>query len=206
MGLPDWTHSKAVVYTPDDGNVLLSVRNQSWILKIDYRDGVGSGDVIWRLGEAGDFTLTTANPSDWFYAQHFPSLISTEGSTMTMAIFDNGNLRILDSTGVTCGPAPAFACYSRAAIFQIDQIARTATLVWQNRPGPYSFWGGSINQLQNTNVEFDMSAPFPQLPASRVLELTQTDSPQISWQMDIQHGHAYRAYRIPSLYPGVSWR
>jgi arylsulfate sulfotransferase len=206
MGLPDWTHSNAVGYTPDDGNLLLSVRNQSWILKIDYRDGAGSGDVLWRLGEAGDFTLTSADPNDWFYAQHFPSLISTDGSAMTMAIFDNGNLRILDDNGTTCGPAPAPACYSRATIFQIDQSARTATLVWQNRPGPYSFWGGSINQLLNTDVEFDMSAPFPQVPASRVLELTQTDSPKIVWQMDIQNGHAYRAYRIPSLYPSVSWK
>ena len=77
---------------------------------------------------------------------------------------------------------------------------------WQDIPGPYSFWGGSINQLPNGNVEFDMSAPFPKVSASRVLEVTQTDSPQIIWQMDIQNGHAYRAYRIPSLYPGVSWK
>jgi arylsulfate sulfotransferase len=41
MGLPDWTHSNAVVYTPNDGDLLLSMRNQSWIIKIDYRDGVG---------------------------------------------------------------------------------------------------------------------------------------------------------------------
>ena len=206
LGLPDWTHSNAVVYTPDDGNLLLSVRNQSWILKIDYRDGAGSGDVLWRLGDAGDFTLIDSNPSDWFYAQHFPSLISTDGSAMTVAIFDNGNLRILDANGTTCGPAPAPACYSRAAIFQIDQSTRTATLVWQNRPGSYSFWGGSINQLPNTNIEFAMSAPFPTVRASRLLEVTQTDSPQITWQMDIQNGYAYRAYRIPSLYPGVSWK
>jgi hypothetical protein len=206
MGLPDWTHSNAIVYTPDDGNLLLSVRNQSWILKIDYRDGAGSGDILWRLGEAGDFTLTSGKPSDWFYAQHFPSLVSTDGSVMAMAVFDNGNLRILDDNGTTCGLATAPACYSRATIFQIDQSARTATLLWQDRPGLYSLWGGSINQLQNTNIEFNMSAPFPQVPASRVLELTQADSPQTVWQMDIEKGHAYRAYRIPSLYPGVSWR
>jgi len=206
MGLPDWTHSNAVVYMPDDGNLLLSVRNQSWILKIDYRDGAGSGDILWRLGEGGDFMLTSVNPSDWFYAQHFPSLIGTDGSVITMAVFDNGNLRIVDDRGSTCGNVPAPACYSRATVFQIDQSARTARLVWQNRPGAFSFWGGSINQLQNSNIEFDMSAPFPQVAASRVIEITQSDSPQIVWQLDIQHGHAYRAYRIPSLYLGVTWK
>jgi arylsulfate sulfotransferase len=206
MGLPDWTHSNAVVYTPDDGNLLISMRNQSWILKINYRDGTGSGDVLWRLGEGGDFTLTNGNFTDWFYAQHFPSLINTDDSVMSLAIFDNGNLRILDDNGSTCGPTPAPACYSRATIFQIDQSARTGTLSWQDTPGPYSFWGGSINQLPNGNVEFEMSAPFPQIPASRVLEVTQTHPPQTVWQMDIQQGRAYRAYRIPSLYPGVSWK
>ena len=79
MGLPDWTHSNAVVYTPDDGNLLISMRNQSWILKIDYRNGSGSGDVLWRLGKDGDFTLNGGDPSQWFYAQHFPSLLNTDG-------------------------------------------------------------------------------------------------------------------------------
>jgi arylsulfate sulfotransferase len=205
MGLPDWTHSNAVVYTPEDRNLLLSVRNQSWILKIDYQDGRGSGDVLWRLGKDGDFILSGNDPSRWFYGQHFPSLINTDGSSLAMAIFDNGNLRILDDKGTECG-SPGPACYSRATIFQIDESTKVATVVWQDAPGSYSFWGGSINQLPNGNVEFDMSAPSPEIVGSRVLEVTQADTPQVVWQMDIQKGHAYRAYRISSLYPGVSWK
>jgi arylsulfate sulfotransferase len=205
MGFPDWTHSNAVVYTPNDGNLLVSMRNQSWILKIDYRNGMGSGDVLWRLGEGGDFTLTGGDPSQWFYGQHFPSLVNTDDSSLTMAIFDNGNLRILDDNGNECG-SPGPACYSRATIFQVEESTKIATVVWQDAPGPYSFWGGSINQLPNGDVEFDMSAPFPAITGSRVLEVTHTDTPQTVWQMDIQKGHAYRAYRIPSLYPGVSWK
>jgi arylsulfate sulfotransferase len=205
MGLPDWTHSNAVVYTPEDGNLLLSMRNQSWILKIDYQNGKGSGDVLWRLGKEGDFTLAGNDPSRWFYGQHFPSLISTDHSSMAMAIFDNGNLRVLDDKGTECG-SPGHACYSRATIFQIDESTKVATVVWEDAPGPYSFWGGSINQLPNNDVEFDISAPSPEIVGSRVLEVTQADTPQTVWQMNIQKGHAYRAYRIPSLYPGVSWK
>jgi arylsulfate sulfotransferase len=206
MGLPDWTHSNAVVYTPNDGNLLLSIRNQSWIIKIDYRDGIGSGDILWRLGQQGDFTLSGGDPSQWFYAQHFPSLVKMDGSALTMAIFDNGNLRVLDDNGTECGSPGGPACYSRATIFKIDESARVATLVWQDAPGAYSFWGGSINQLLNGHVEFDMSAPFLTIKGSRVLEVTRTNTPQTVWQMDIEKAHAYRAYRIPSLYPGVSWK
>jgi hypothetical protein len=123
-----------------------------------------------------------------------------------MAVFDNGNLRVLDKNGTECGSPGGPACYSRAIVLQIDEGSKIASILWQYTPGPYSIWGGSINQLANGNVEFDMSAPFPELKSSRVLEVSQADTPQIVWQMDIQEGHAYRAYRMPSLYPGVSWK
>jgi len=45
MGLTDWTHSSAVVDTPNDSNWLISMRNQSWILKIDYEMGPVRGFV-----------------------------------------------------------------------------------------------------------------------------------------------------------------
>ena len=52
----DWLHSNAIDYSATDGNLILSVRHQDWVLKLDYRDGLGSGDVIWRLGVDGDFS------------------------------------------------------------------------------------------------------------------------------------------------------
>jgi hypothetical protein len=80
-------------------------------------------------------------------------------------------------------------------------------LDWEFLPDLYTFWGGSINQLANGNVEFDMSEPYPQNPtASLVTEVTQTANPDVVWQMTIKGSNAYRAYRIPSLYPGVSWQ
>jgi hypothetical protein len=206
MGLPDWTHSNAVVYNPADGNLMLSVRHQSWILGIDYRDGAGTGNVLWKLGEAGDYTLAGGDPSQWFYAEHFPNILSSNGSQVTMAVFDNGNLRVEDSQGTTCGTPAAPACYSRATIFQFDQGTKLAQLQWQFLPGVFSYWGGAINQLSNGNVEFEMSAPFPPpMLGSRVMEVTETSTPQVIWQMDLLGGSSYRTYRIPSLYPGVSW-
>ena len=205
FGLPDWTHSNALVYTPD-GNLLLSMRNQSWILKINYANGTGSGNLLWTLGEDGDFTIMGGDPSQWFYGQHNPNIVSASGSQTTLTVFDDGDLRI-DSTGVACGSSSsAPACYSRGTIFQIDESTYLATLLWDDTPGLYTPWGGSIGVLSNGDVEFDMSSPFPTEPAaSQIMEFTQTSDPQSVWQMVITGTNAYRGIRIPSLYPGVTW-
>jgi len=205
FGLPDWTHSNALVYTAD-GNLLISMRNQSWILKIDYANGTGSGDVLWRLGEGGDFTLLGSDSSQWFYAQHYPNILSVNGTQTTLAIYDDGDLRI--ANGAPCEPPipPVTNCYTRATIFQIDESTNVASLQWQYSPGFFSFWGGSIDVLSNNNVEFNSSAAFGYAMESEIMEVTQTDSPQVVWQMTVNGSNAYRGVRIPSLYPGVTWQ
>ena len=71
---PDWTHTNAILYSADDGNLIISIRHQNWLVKVDYANGTGAGDIIWRLGYQGDFTLVGGtDPTDWFYAQHGPS-------------------------------------------------------------------------------------------------------------------------------------
>lgn len=206
QGLPDWTHGNALVYTPD-GNLVLSLRNQSWIVKIDYENGAGSGNILWRLGQEGDFTLLGGDPSQWFYGQHDPYLVNTNGSQMNLAVFDDGNLRV-DANGETCGSTTsAPACYSRATIYQLDESTNLASLSWEYSPGLYTFWGGSVGVLSNGNVEFAMSEPFPDTAAaSQIMEVTPDSNPQIVWQMVITGENAYRGSRIPSLYPGVTWQ
>lgn len=206
MGLPDWTHSNALVYTPD-GNLLISMRAQSWVLKLDYENGKGSGNILWKLGNEGDFTLVGEDSSQWFYAQHYPNLLGTNGSQMILAIYDDGNLRP-NADGALCGATTTSPpCYSRATIFQIDESTKLATLLWADLPGFYSFWGGSIDVLSNGDIEFDNSEPFPapRTSASQILEVTPTNTPETVWQMTISGENAYRGYRMPSLYPGVTW-
>jgi arylsulfate sulfotransferase len=203
FGLPDWTHSNALVYTAD-GNLLLSMCAQSWVLKLDYANGTGSGNIFWKLGGDGDFTLSGGDPSQWFYSQHYPNVLSVDGSQSTIAIYDDGNYR-LEADGTECESSPsAPACYSRAAIFQVDETTQGATLLWQDLPGFFSFWGGSIGTLSNGDVEFDSSEPWD-TAASVIMEVTPTQNPQTVWQMNINGENAYRGYRIPSLYPGITW-
>ena len=205
QGYPDWTHSNALVYTADS-NLLISMRHQSWILKLDYRDGAGSGNVLWKLGNGGDFTIAGSDPSQWFYGQHNPAIVSTNGPLTTMAVYDDGNLRVY-SDGSSCVNGSSLpACYSRATIFQVDESTNLATLIWQDLPGFYSFWGGSIGTLSNGDVEFDNSDPWGAV-SSQILEVTQAPgNPQVVWQMNITGEWAYRGSRIPSLYPGVTWQ
>ena len=206
-GLPDWTHSNALIYSASDGNLILSMRHQSWIIKIDYKDGSGTGDILWKLGYQGDYVLPSDDPSQWFSFQHYPWIVSQDGSKTTLAVWDNGDARVEDSAGHVCGSSAAVPnCYSRAQIYEIDEQTRTALLLWQDLPGLFSLWGGSISQLANGNVEFDANSPLGAPFASQVQEVTQEASPHIIWEMTIGlPTYAYRAHRIPSLYPDVSW-
>lgn len=203
-GFPDWTHSNSLVYTAD-GNLLLSMRAQNWILKLDYANGAGSGNIVWTLGEDGSFTILGGDPSQWFYGQHYPNVLTAEGPLSTIAIYDDGNYR-LNSSGVECGTTPTSpACYSRATIFQIDETTNSANLLWQDLPGFFSDWGGSIGTLSNGDVEFDNTTPAG-ATASQIMEVTPTQNSQVVWQMNITGENAYRGYRIPSLYPGITWK
>lgn len=220
-GLPDWTHSNALLYSPSDGDLLLSIRHQSWLIKIDYNNGTGAGDILWRLGYQGDFALTvdgipSDDPSEWFSFQHDPSLLSQNGPQDNLAIWDNGDNRVLNAeTGEVCeDPQSGYtlpSCYSRATLFQVDESAMVANLSWADKVSYYSTFGGNINQFSNGNVEFDSNGmalpPSPQV-ASIIEEVTDTSSPQIVWQMEISPtgATAYRGYRVPSLYPGVNWQ
>ena len=205
MGYPDWTHSNAISYT-DDGNLLLSIRHQSWIIKIDYANGAGAGDILWRLGYQGDFTLVGGtDPTDWFYAQHDPTFATPNSSgKFQLAIMDNGNLRVFPA-GVTCGTTGQPPCnYSTAPLMEIDESAKTATLISDYKPGEYSFWGGGAQQLGNGNIEGDFNAGSNGV-FTDIFEVIPGSAPQTVWHLQTSNANAYRGFRLPSLYPGVQW-
>jgi arylsulfate sulfotransferase len=178
----DWTHVNAVEATAD-GNLLVSVRNQDWIVKIAYDSGEGGGDVLWRLGPEGDFKLTTGDQNQWFTHQHDPRF--EPGSTDRLMVLDNGNTRH--------GSNPAAT--SRGQVYQLDEAAKTATVAVNDDLGRYSLAVGSTERLTNGNYWFDagflpdasgITSEFDS--AGRVVFSLRTAAP------------VYRSYRLTTIY------
>jgi arylsulfate sulfotransferase len=221
LGFPDWTHTNAVVYSPNDHDLIISMRDQDWVLKIDYNDGAGTGNIVWHLGYQGDFTLVGGtDPIDWFYGQHDVNVITPNSSgVFSVTVFDDGNNRVLnnnnDNTSI-CGIAgtPAPQCTSHDPIYQVDETNMTATLTFLDDASPqFALFGGSSRVLPNGDVEFDicgLTSPGTQAlnNQSAIYEVTQTafpTTPAPVWNMMLTGNYAYRSFRIPSLYPGVQW-
>jgi arylsulfate sulfotransferase len=208
MGPNDWTHSNALVYSPDDGNIMLSMRNQNWVIKINYQDGAGDGSILWHFGPGGDFKLPTGeDPVEWNYAQHFPSFLSpnTAGNFQLM-MFNNGNNRVLNSANQVCGTAGAGACYSSVPVYNVSESAKTANVASELILSPaYSVCCGNAEFLSNGNLEYDVAFDANTPNMSYIEESVPGPTPNLVWRMNIAGNIVYRGFRMPSLYPGVTW-
>ena len=100
----NWTHGNAIDLDPD-GNVLVSYRNLSEVLKIDPR----TSSVLWKLG-GNDGSMTLENSSS-------PPFVHQHG---VRAVNGTG-IVLLDNLGESDG--------SRAERYEIDGARRTARLV-----------------------------------------------------------------------------
>ena len=207
MGGTDWTHSNAVIYSPDDGNLIISIRHQNWLVKVNYNNGAGAGDIVWKLGYQGDFTLAGGtDPTDWFYAQHGPSF-TTANTTgqFSLVVFDNGNDRTFPTGQVQCRTTASSSCYSTVSVLQIDETAKTATLAFHETLSGFSYFGGNAEVLKNGDVEFCVTN------GAEVREVTQDSNAKVVWRVHASMDPTgafpflYRGQRIPSLYPGVQW-
>ena len=210
--IQDWTHANAVVYSATDHNLLISMRYQNWVLKLDYNDGAGAGDIIWHFGYEGDFTLLGGtSPQDWVWGQHEPAFTTTNTTgVFGLALMDNGLDRPLNP-GYICQDGTATPChYSRAPQFTVDETAMTATLGPVMPYDNYSYFGGNGEILPNGDAHADFCVAEqdanPDDLIGTVEEYTGGDSPQFVWSLNMGGPIAlYRSHRWTSLYPGVTW-
>ena len=137
----DWLHSNSLAYTTD-GHLIMSIRHQDWVIKINYANGTGNGNVIWRLGKDGDFSINSSDPYPWFSHQHDAEY--ELGGNEILSIYDNGNIRKI-----------AFpAANSRGQVYKIDEVNRRATHELNADLGVYSFAVGAAQRLLNGNYHF----------------------------------------------------
>jgi hypothetical protein len=176
----DWVHGNAVTETPE-GDLLLSLRHQDWVIKVDFRHGSGSGSILWRLGEDGDFTIDSTDPHPWFSHQHDAEM-EPDG---TMSLFDNNNL----------GRAQDPNAHSRGQVFRLDEQNRVAELVLNADLGVYAFALGSAQKLEDGNYFFD--AGFRENGTGISIEVTPEGHPTFAIEGTAPE---YRTFRMKDLY------
>jgi len=178
----DWTHSNSIYPTPD-GNLIVSIRHQDWVVKIRYQNGSGDGAILWRLGKDGDFTANSSDPYPWNSHQH-DAQYAANG---LLTLFDNGNTRVAVEGGGN----------SRGQAWSIDETHHVATPVLNLDLGAYSFAVGSTQLLSNGNYFFDLG-----YVGGSSTELKEyTTSRALQQQVNFSHV-SYRSFRLRSLYAG----
>jgi arylsulfate sulfotransferase len=140
-GPSDWMHTNSIAWSPADGNLVMSLRNLDWVIKIGYANGTGDGHVIWRLGAGGDFRINSTAASPWFSHQHDVRYINDT----TLVLFDNGNTRRSRNRRAN----------SRGQELILDERRRIATLVVNADLGNYASFTGGAQVLPSGTLNFN---------------------------------------------------
>jgi hypothetical protein len=183
----DWIHGNCLDYIPSSGDILFSMRDQDEAIKIDYNNGAGTGDVLWTLGQNGNFTMTgTTDPWPWFSHQH--DVQYELNGTSVISLFDNGNTRIKANPGEV----------SRGQVLNIDETAMTVSLQLNVLMPNYSPALGSAQRLDNGNYHFEAGwLNYQSNPHGEAFEVL----PDGTVNFELTDGAVtYRGYRMDSLY------
>lgn len=214
--LVDPYHGNSIDVLPD-GNLLLSFRHLSQMIKVDRH----SGAVIWRMGgKNSDFNFT--NDSGFSYQHHATWLANGH-----LSVFDNGNQH-----------APPT---SRAVEYEVDQTNMLVTRTWQFARTPSIFgafmgnvlmlpdgghfigWGGPVPAASLVShdglLQLDLQvmtpgdqvyrwykAPFTSTPdTSPVLVIQSTDAISTTMRFSWNGATEVGTYRIDASQDGIHW-
>lgn len=181
-----WLHSNSLNYIPATGDFLISMPEQNWVLKIDWRDGTGTGKVQWRLGEGGDFRAMTDDPSPWFSFQHDAGF-DPVGSNL-VSILDDGHTRKKKDP----------AANNRGQVWKLDESTHTATLMHNADLGVYSIAVGSAQALKTGGYSFEAGFINPPSIYSRAVETSAGGT--IVYVQQVDGAVVYRSFRVADMY------
>lgn len=209
-GAKDWLHANSLYYWPTDsaggasGDLVWSSRHQDWIVKIDYNNGAGTGNILWIMGLDGSFTFNNINndPYPWFSHQHEAAMENNGAGPMT--IFDNGNTRIsAPPTGLGNPGCKPNDCNSRGMALTIDENALQVTPVLSQDLGVFSTAMGGGQLLTNGNYFFFAAIVLVSLQAvnSYNIEIYPTAGTTGGTQvLNVGGLEGYRGWQIRDLY------
>ena len=148
----DWTHGNGIAYDPRDDSVIVSLRHQDAIIKIDK----ASGEIRWILGDHGNWKspqkeklLDPAHELRWHYHGHNPR-VTVDG---TILMYDNGICRAQPYDP----QAAPHECFARAVEYEVDEARGTVREAWTSSddddPERVISWAmGDAHRLPNDNM------------------------------------------------------
>ncbi len=210
----DWAHANAIIHDERDDSIIISLRHQDTVYKVDRQ----SGALKWILAphdnwglEWQPYLLTPVGaPFEWSYHQHAP-MITPQG---TLLIYDNGNYRASPFEV----KLPDEDNYSRAVEYEIDEERMEIRQVWaygiDAGPKIFSFAVGDADWLPKTGnvlithgfVTVIDGVPTPALE-TRIIEVDHSTPPQEVLVVSIRDDSpaptrwlTYRSEKIRDLY------
>ena len=214
----DWSHGNAVILDPTDGNLIVSLRNQDAVVKIDRE----TGELVWILGAPerwqppwSDKLLTPSGASGdgdnhefgWSFHQHAPMFTPRGG----MLLFDNGNQRAIPPDA-RLDPEER---YSRVVEYLINEPNGQVSQTW-DYGGPDERWySGALGDADHLRATGNVLAVdgfrtnLDRPREARIFEVTQDSPPRIVFELTVRDDSPepevdwliYRAERLPSVYP-----
>lgn len=177
-------------------------------MKIDYQNGAGTGDILWRMGPSGDFDFLNIynDPWPWFSHQHDAGI--EDGGLGVFTVLDNGNTRV-SPPGQSTGGVPGLGkncepndCNSRGMALTVNETALQVTPVVSANLGVFSDAMGSAQLLADGNyfflAAFVVGADADYAYDIQIQPTPGTDSgPQV---MNISGPPSYRDFQMPNLY------
>jgi arylsulfate sulfotransferase len=221
-GTRDWSHCNSVAYDEVDDALIVCLRHQDAVVKIDRR----TSEIRWILGDPNgwkkEFAGKVLKPQgelQWPFHAHGVNFNPRDGRLL---LFDNGNHRAIPPRR----PMPADASYSRAVEYVIDEDRKTVRETWsygdRKRNRFYSAFVGDADWLPATGnvlitdggrLEDRNGVPVGRPPGAaqwgRILEVTRDPQADVVFELQVSErgrgnrfgSSIYRAERIPSLSP-----
>ena len=137
----DWTHANSIAWSPEDGDLIVSLRPRTGWSRSITPTGPATATSSGGWGRAAiSPSIAPPDPSPWFSHQHDVVYINDN----TIVLFDDGNVR--HATDPTAD--------SRGQELVLNEQTMTATLVVNADLGNYSSALGSAQMLPNGNLAF----------------------------------------------------
>jgi len=180
-------------------------------MKIDYQNGAGTGDIIWRMGPSGDFNFvnTYNDPWPWFSHQHEVGI--ENGGAQPMTILDNGNTRRSPASGSgsstggvpglgnKCGPND---CNTRGMSITFNETTMEVNPVLSANLGFFSDAMGSAQLLADGNYYFLLAIVTDgKIDTGYDIQIQPTPGKDTGPQvMNVSGPAGYRGWQMPNLY------